>query len=379
MRKLKLLFSVAFTTLIFNAALAQLQSLPPSGANQKSLVRQYMGAVTYVEIIYNSPDVAGREGKIWGQLVPYGKANLGFGWSTADNPSPWRAGANESTTIEFSHDMQVQGKDIKAGTYGLFVEPQETGDWEIIFSRESNGWGAYFYVPEDEVLRVSATPEDSEFHEYLTYEFTNRKNDQTTVNLMWENKNLPFTISVPNANDITLAALDSELKNNTGFMHTNLATAASWASGAGYHDKAIEWAEAAVSAPFVGVKDFTSLSTKGAVLMAAGKMDEAVDVMDEAIKDPAATSFQIHGYGRQLIGAGMADKALEIFKYNHERFEGAWPTNYGLARGYSAVGDFKNALKYMKLAKKYVPEGDNLNGPMIDSNIEKLEKGEDIN
>lgn len=358
---------------------AQLTSLPPSGGNQKSVTRQYIGSNVFVEIVYNSPDVAGREGKIWGQVVPYGKANLGFGMSSAENPSPWRAGSNENTTIEFSDDVQVQGEDISAGKYGFFVEPAEEGPWKIIFSKENNAWGSYFYQPEEEVLVVEAVPEESPFTEYLTYEFTNRKADQTTVNLIWENKKLPFTVTVPNINEITLAALKSELKNNTGFININWTTAANWASQAGFHDQAMAWADKAINDPFAGQRNFNTLFTKATVLMNAGKNDESEKVMDEAIKEPGATAFQIHAYGRQLIAADKKDKALEVFRLNHKRFEGAWPTNYGLARGYSALGDFKKALKYMKLAQKNVPANDTVNPPVIEQNIQKLEKGEDIN
>lgn len=68
-----------------------------------------------VSVTYNSPNVMDdegndRSGKIWGDLVPYGYSNLYFGLSSQENPSPWRAGANENTTIEFSHDVVVQGK-----------------------------------------------------------------------------------------------------------------------------------------------------------------------------------------------------------------------------------------------------------------------------
>ena len=102
-------------------------------------------------------------------------------------------------------------------------------------------------------------------------------------------------------------------------------------------------------------------------------------IMDEAIKDPSATVFQVHAYGRQLIGRDKKDEALEVFKYNHKKNEGAWPSSYGLARGYSAVGDYKQALKYIKIAQKNVPANDTINPPVIETNIAKLEKGEDIN
>ena len=81
---------------------------PPSGDNQKSYVTQMIGLVS-TTITYSSPDVHGangedRKGHIWGELVHYGFVDQGFGPSKA---APWRAGANENTTIKFSHDVLV--------------------------------------------------------------------------------------------------------------------------------------------------------------------------------------------------------------------------------------------------------------------------------
>ena len=380
MRKNLLSMALGVSFILFGGTVfGQLQSTPPGGGNQKSVVIQYLGKISYVKVVYNSPDVAGREGQIWGQLIPYGKSNLGFGASNSDNPSPWRAGANENTVIHFSHDVIIQGQDLAAGSYGLFIEPSEEGPWKVIFSKETNAWGSFFYVPEDEVLSVEAIPEDSEFREFLTFEFLDRKVDETTLAMIWENKKLPFKIEVKNSNDIILASLKSELKNNSGFAFNNWVQAANWASNAGYHDQAIAWADNAISLPFIGQRNFNTMSTKATVLRNAGKADEATAIMDEAVNQPDATAFQIHAYGRQLIAADMKDKALTVFKMNHKKNDGIWPTNYGLARGYSALGDYKNALKYIKIAQTKVPENDTLNPPVIQQNIEKLEKGEDIN
>src|SRR5512135_1948961 len=90
-------------------------SLPPggNGISQRSEVAQWIGPVK-VSIAYGSPNVHGRgsdrAGHIWGELVPFGLFDEGFGPSTA---TPWRAGANESTTISFSDDVRVGGKEIK--------------------------------------------------------------------------------------------------------------------------------------------------------------------------------------------------------------------------------------------------------------------------
>ncbi len=368
---------------VVTLTMAQL-STPPGGGNQRSVVRQYIGAVPYVEIDYNSPDVTGpngqsRKGQIWGGLVPYGFNALGFGLSTADNPSPWRAGANQNTTIEFSHDVLVEGKELKAGKYGFFIAPAESGPWTIIFSKDNNHWGSFFYQEGNDALRVDVEAKDTEFTEWLSFQFIDRQPTSTTAALVWENKMVPFKIEVKESDKVHLAAIAAELNNAPGFTFTNYQAAANYASGVGAHEQAEQWAEAAISAPFVGQRNFGTVQTKANVLRAAGKTDDAITLMDDAIKMPGATVFAIHGYGRQLIAADQKDKALEVFKYNAKTNKGQWPTNYGLARGYSAVGDFKNALKYLQLAKENVPANDTVNPPIIDQNIEKLKKGEDIN
>jgi tetratricopeptide (TPR) repeat protein len=370
---------------VFMGLLSMAQvSVPPGGGSQRSVVRQYLGAVPFIEIAYNSPSVTGpneqsRKGQIWGGLVPYDLQNLGFGLSTAENPSPWRAGADQNTTIEFSHDVTVQGKALKAGKYGFHIIPKETGEWTLIFSNDNNHWGSFFYRAENDALRVTTTPTDSPFAEDLTYEFVNRNVDKVTVQLRWEEKAIPFEVAVPNSAQIHLAQIESELNNQTGFNYLNQVAGANYALSIGNHEAALMFVDKAINEPFFGQKDFTTLSTKAQVLMAMKRNDEAFKIMDEAVRLPGATVFAIHGYGRQLIAADKKKEALEIFKYNAKTNAGQWPVNYGLARGYSAVGDYKNAIKYMELALKNVPAGDTQNPPIMKANLEKLKKGEDIN
>ncbi len=78
----------------------------PEGGNKKASISENIG-VTDVSIEYCRPGVKGREGKIWGQLVHKGYADLGFGTS---KHAPWRAGANENTVIEFSTPVHDTGQ-----------------------------------------------------------------------------------------------------------------------------------------------------------------------------------------------------------------------------------------------------------------------------
>jgi len=146
---LKKISALLVTALCFQFSFAQLTT-PADGGNKKASVSERIG-ITDVTLHYDRPAVKGREGKIWGQLVEKGFADLGFGTSKA---APWRAGANENTTITFSTDVLVEGKPLAAGTYGLFLA---YGDNEstFIFSNNSTSWGSYFYDSKEDALRVN--------------------------------------------------------------------------------------------------------------------------------------------------------------------------------------------------------------------------------
>jgi hypothetical protein len=40
-----------------------------------------------------------------------------------------RVGANERTVITLSHDVKIEGHDLKAGTYALFADVEKEGPW----------------------------------------------------------------------------------------------------------------------------------------------------------------------------------------------------------------------------------------------------------
>src|SRR3954468_9217769 len=89
----------------------------PNGSCKKASVTEQVG-ITEVTITYCRPAVRGREGEIWGKLVHEGYTDFGFGTA---RKAPWRAGANENTTIEFSTDVKIEGHVLAAGKYGFFI------------------------------------------------------------------------------------------------------------------------------------------------------------------------------------------------------------------------------------------------------------------
>jgi hypothetical protein len=369
--------SVGLAALLAGNAAAQGISTPPNGDNQKSSVSQHIGLVE-VKIDYSSPDVhapdgSDRRGKIWGKLVPFGMYDDAFGTCTE---CPWRAGANENTVFTVSHDVQIEGQPLAAGSYGLFMiaQPEE---WTVIFSKNNASWGHFFYDAKEDVLRVKVKPAKSEYHEWLTYEFIDRQPEKATVALKWEDLQVPITISVPNTTDLYMARIREELRNFQGFNWQSWVGAAQYALQVNRPNDALEFAEAAAHRTFVGVENFQTLNTLAQAQDAAGKSADATATRAKAMNDPTATQFDLHQYGRQLMAKGQKDEALKVFELNAKRHPNVWPVNVGLARGYSAVGRYKEALKYAKLALAQAP--DDQNRTVLPEGIKKLEAGKDMN
>jgi tetratricopeptide (TPR) repeat protein len=334
-------------------------------------VSQVVG-ISEVKVTYHRPSVLKRE--VWGQLVPYGFNNLGFGPSTA---APWRAGADENTLISFQHDVSVAGTPLKAGTYGLFMAIAPDGAVTVIFSHDTGSWGSFFYDESHDALRAPAKLEDAPFHEQLSYDFTEVTTDSAVLALSWERKRIPIRLKFDTV-AITVASLGEELRGSRQFRND------SWVEASGYLldnnvdlPLALAWADHAVNDGYIGERNFKTLSNKADILDKLGRAAEAIATMDEALK--LGTTTQIHQYGRRQLAAHNTQRALSVFKLNARLHPDVWPVNYGLARGYSAVGDYKSALEALLKAQAQVPPGDLANAAAISQNIEKLKRGQDIN
>lgn len=345
-----------------------MNSLPASGGNIKSGISQRIG-VTDMKIHWDAPGVKGRDGKIWGTaIVHYGFQNLGFGTA---KESPWRAGANENTTIEFSTEVMIEGKPLAAGKYGLFIAVYPDS-CTLIFSRNSGAWGSYFYEPTEDVLRVTVRQQKNlpQSREWLAFEFSEQTENSSVIALLWERWRIPFrvTIDVPKT---VFPALRQEMQTSVGFYEQNLNAAAAYYLEHNYHlEEALAWADNAIG----NSASFPNLRLKADILRKMNRGAEADKVMEGAL-DKAGV-MELHQYGRQLIGEKNPAKALEVFQTNYKKHGEAWPTHVGLMRGYSATGDLKKALEHAKLAQKQAP--DDVNRQSLEAAVKTLAAGKPL-
>ncbi|MEP7322800.1 MAG: DUF2911 domain-containing protein [Saprospiraceae bacterium] len=337
--------------LLVTSSVLQGQVLTPSsGGNRKASVSERIG-ITDVLIKYDRPAVKGREGKIWGSVVHYGFADLDDGTSKA---APWRAGANENTTIEFSTDVLINGKILVAGKYGFFIAMGEEKA-TVIFSKFNTAWGSFYYDPKDDALRTEAPViKLTSSTEWLKYEFEDESENSAVVALLWEKVKIPFTVSVDLQK--TQIAEYRKLFNSGDFYRywQNMQQAANYCLVNNINiEEGLSWADRSINTYF-GEANFLTLSTYAGLMEKTGKKQEADSLMKKAL--PMGTLLQLNSYGRSLLRMKKNKEALDIYKINYDKHPEDVYTSIGMAKGLAVNGNKMDALKFADRAISLVPD-----------------------
>lgn len=328
MRKIMFQTTFALTLvcmfLIHNLSFAQLKT---PRVSPYSSVTQRIG-LTDVTINYHRPAVKDRE--IWGKLVPYGFASPGPVGN--GKPFPWRAGANENTTISFTDDVMIEGKPLPAGSYGLHMIPAE-GDWTIAFSRNSSSWGSFFYDENEDALRVAVKPQQAEHEEWLEYGFDDLTKNSAVAYLHWEKMKVPFKIEV-NTDEIAINYFKNQLRGQLGFNWQNWNQAAFYCLQNNLHlDLGMEWINKSITMN----ENPTNRNIKAYLLMAQDKKDEC----------------------------------LALFKENVEKYPDNWNVYDSMGEAYNNYGQKDKAVKFYKTALAKAPDGQKSRIEGILENISK--------
>jgi Protein of unknown function (DUF2911)/Tetratricopeptide repeat len=320
--------------------------------SQHALLTQRIG-ITNITINYHRPLANGRP--IWGKLVPYGQV--------------WRAGANENTTITFSDPVTIEGQALDKGTYGLHMIPGEN-QWTVIFSKNSTSWGSFTYKQDEDALRVNVKPQTADAHDALAYDFDDLKADSAVVTMRWDKVAVPFKVAVK-VNDLVTESIHRQLHGLNQYYWEG------WDDAAGYFlankmslDEALKDEDQSIQIE----ERYDNLMSKSRILDAMGRRDDSVAFRNKALEKGSA--LQLYFYGRQLQGDKKQEEALAIFRSTAKKFPDFWTSHLGMARVYSAQGDFDNAVKEVKTALTDAPDSNKAN---LENYVKRLQSKEDIN
>lgn len=177
-----MVLAVLFVGTAFEATAQYGRTKAKPDASPGAVTEQTVGIDSKISISYHRPAVKGRE--IWGTaLAPMGE------------DKPWRAGANETTAITFSDDVEIGGTKVAAGTYGVHIGVTD-GDWVWVINKNHETWGTYQYKMDADVVRVKAKPADAPHQERLTFGFEELSADGATLFMHWEKKKLSLPIKL---------------------------------------------------------------------------------------------------------------------------------------------------------------------------------------
>jgi hypothetical protein len=344
---------IILTSVIAVAALAIARgdlSLPD--VSQLAAIKQRVG-LTDITITYHRPLTNGR--KIWGGLVPMGEV--------------WRAGANENTTFEVSSDVNVEGKPLAKGTYGLHMIP--TADtWTVIFSNMSTAWGSYTYDQKEDALRVTVKPRPTEMEEALEYEFEDVTADSATMTLKWEKLAVPVKIAV--TPETTVANIRGQMRGDAQYQWQAPMQAANFCLTHKINlDEALKWVNLSIQ----NEERSENLSTKADVLKALNKQDEAKKTWEQAIAK--TTAIQLYSYARRLQSEKKDAEGMEMLKEVSKRYPETSFGHLADARIKSAAGDFAGAAEDAKKAQAVAISDQQKNS--IKVLIDRLQAKQDIN
>jgi hypothetical protein len=120
--------------------------------------------------------------KIWGGLVPWGKA--------------WRLGADQATTLTTSQSLMFGSTMVPAGTCTLYLVPEENGPTKLAISKKTGQWGIPVVETED-LARIEMKKESiAKQVDQLTIALDKNPAGGGILKITWENTQfaLPFTV-----------------------------------------------------------------------------------------------------------------------------------------------------------------------------------------
>lgn len=167
------------------AVLLACGAAPSAGAqgypfSQRGAVSQTV-AFTEIAVSYGRPVARGRV--LFGQLVPW--------------DSVWHPGADSATVISFSHDVLLDGREVQAGEYSLWLIPRRNAPWTLILSRAARVFHRPYPGVGMDALRLDVARDTASHMETMAVYFPLVLRDEALVRIHWGTTFVETRIKAP--------------------------------------------------------------------------------------------------------------------------------------------------------------------------------------
>jgi hypothetical protein len=139
-----------------------------------------------ITIVYSSPSVKGREGRLFTKDGQIGK----------DPTYPvWRAGANDATKLHVDGDIHIGDLAVAKGDYTLYVDISDPDNWTLVVNKQTGQWGTKYDKAQDLGRVPMTTTKPSSLVENLTYTLVDNGGGKGSLTLAWEDKSGSVSVS----------------------------------------------------------------------------------------------------------------------------------------------------------------------------------------
>ena len=161
------------------AASCRAQGYP---ASQRARVDQTV-AFTDISVVYGRPVARGR--------TLFGDSAL-VKWDVI-----WHPGADSATRVTFSRDVKLEGRDVKAGEYSVWLIPRADKPWTFVLNRAAHVFHIPYPGEGSDALRVDVMPERGSHMETLGFYFPVVLRDEAVMRIHWGETIVPVRIKAP--------------------------------------------------------------------------------------------------------------------------------------------------------------------------------------
>ena len=177
-------------------------------ASERSQVHQAITG-TNIVIDYSRPSVRGRS-PVWGGIEPWGTV--------------WTPGANSATTFKFSRDVKLNGTDVAAGKYSVFIELLENDPWNLVLYTDTTMFHVPYPSKDSAMVVIPIHPEEApSFVETLRFDIENVRVDGADIQFRWADTLVPIRLDVDPGYDMVFTAEEMEPYEGEWLLDTSMA------------------------------------------------------------------------------------------------------------------------------------------------------------